>query len=359
MSNRFYIQPEVSPGIKTGLGVADLALRFTDLKERSEAERKRLELAKQQESRQKKESEADYGPGGFKSRELGVRERLATVAESDDARKARGRVTKWEQFMEEAPDAVSIALIGEKIPEFAPIVRRVLGGIKEGNIKSRWDAYRNLKESSAVETRNASDKLLRRIGKLHEEGKYDEANQLGNLYNAMQSPTFVEDFFDFPKEYREGGSAFKDFSAGSPYAGISMIRGYDEEGNPMVVSTSKGTSGQVPGMKSFEKPQTEKPADKLRMDLSISELQAQIEENKTDEALITRQIPIFNSNSKDVVAYHYKKEKKWGSDANEARFLPLPTEAIQAGWTPLVIQTVAKQKGITIQDLLTQIGLIE
>jgi len=199
MANRFFI-PRRSLADRA-LPIANTLLRFKELSQRGELARGKADVAREANQLAKRRADIELGtpksPGvpatpGTIQQGLDIEKRQIALKENEAQ-------AKWEADMVGPPKLARLGVIAKAIPEFQPAVNEVKEGVNNGTIKSRWDAYRHLKSGSAIRTKQASDKLLKRIVKLTDERKTSEASELSKLYDGMQRPTFLEEFFQFPK----------------------------------------------------------------------------------------------------------------------------------------------------------------
>ena len=96
----------------------------------------------------------------------------------------------------------------------------------------------------------------------------------------------------------------------------------------------------------------------LQKEISMAERRKNILTAKDDKDAFDADAPVFNKNNKNnEVAYWDAEPGRFHDD--KAVILRLPAPAIKAGWTPDKLQETANAKGITIKQVLKDIGVIK
>lgn len=89
-----------------------------------------------------------------------------------------------------------------------------------------------------------------------------------------------------------------------------------------------------------------------------ADIRSELINNKDDNNFYESNVQLFNTmNKRNEVVYWDKKEGRFADE--QTKIIKLTPAAIQGGWTPEKIQQTANSKGMTIQELLKDIGMIK
>lgn len=96
---------------------------------------------------------------------------------------------------------------------------------------------------------------------------------------------------------------------------------------------------------------------KFKKKISIGGLRTELSSDADDFNLFEAQSPIFNTeNKRNEIAYW----KTGGFLTDEkTKFIKLPKQAIKVGWTSAKIQEAADTKGMTVEEVLSELGILE
>lgn len=96
----------------------------------------------------------------------------------------------------------------------------------------------------------------------------------------------------------------------------------------------------------------------LQKEISVGEMRTNLIKAKDDKENFEANSPLFNKNNNNNEIAYWNEKSKWYQD-EEAKIVKLPQKALDLGWTPTLIQESANAKGITIQQVLKEIGVLQ
>lgn len=200
MANPFHIPRQslaekALPYVNTLLRFRQLSLTGKELAQRGRISKAELgQEAAQFGRKYGPRIEGERGTGGVETEKMWTNRRLLELKE-------REATAQWEVTMAGPPNLPLLGMLAKKLPElFEGPVNQIKEGVEAKTIKNRWEVYNLLKPQQAMHVKKATEKLTKKIEGLIEKEKYQEAKQYGELLNGIQSPTFLEEFFGFPKE---------------------------------------------------------------------------------------------------------------------------------------------------------------
>ena len=107
-----------------------------------------------------------------------------------------------------------------------------------------------------------------------------------------------------------------------------------------------------------KKPSVSEEKFKFQKEATLSELRSNIMKEKDKQNFYSANAPFFNkNNTNNEVAYWHEEPRLFGD--SEAKIIKLPKQAIDAGWTPNKVQEAANARGISVRQVLVDIGIIK
>ena len=96
----------------------------------------------------------------------------------------------------------------------------------------------------------------------------------------------------------------------------------------------------------------------IQVDATAGELRGVLTSTKDDKDSFEANASQYNKiNTKNEVAYWDLKDKWYGDE--KTKIIKLSNFAIEAGWTPKMIQEAATKKGKTVKEVLQEIGVLD
>jgi len=129
---------------------------------------------------------------------------------------------------------------------------------------------------------------------------------------------------------------------------------------PTLYKTAQGflPAGQAVGLM----PPTEEPTpitdiQKFRKKVTIGETRTELSSGKDDPDAFESLSSIYNTENKRNEVAYWKTGGMFTDE--ETKFIKLSKQAVKAGWTPTKVQEAANAKGMTVEAVLKELGLIK
>lgn len=372
MANPYYIPTRSA--IDRLLPIAQLGLSAYNIHESIAGDKARRALAETQEERLAQESKARFGgselvePGsrydtgeggvmnlpsgrggvvgfrpGLEQRKAGREARRLALLEEAGVRKRADPLAVHDKWMGEAPDRDRLVKFGQRMPVFSKHVEGLAKGIDEGKIKTRWDAYRYVRERGP-EIKGDLDKLIK-----EQKVAGKDTMELEQLQGLAGSDTFAEQLFQFPAERmataKIDSSRFKTVSPGGKLIDTRT-------GEVIAEGGEKQPTPEQPGVKARREMATAKDLAGVEKDI--------IEGTADKPETLQAHIDFFNQYSKKNYVYVIAPEVitgwfRGGPDKpTRVEKVPLPK-----GVKAQDIYHTAQKHGLTVEEVLDQLGLKE
>lgn len=353
MANPFFIPRKKSPLFD----IAGLALDLHRIKSRTEIAKGRNKVLERDVSLREKAGAENrriskikfggpvtpQGPGdeafqpGLEQEKLGVSQKLLELKQDEASRSEETYKIAWQDRMGKPPDLANLSILADKVKAFEGPVNLLKQGVADKIVNTRWDAYFLLKQQGSLLREETAEGIFNEMKKLAKAGKQggDKYSNLASVYNSLQKQTFLEDFFGFPEDMRGQTSR------------ADIVRSTQEK---------------------VFKPESE--INKMKRSITVNEYRSAIRSSPRDQGVAQDNMPLFNQFQDDTVAYWKTFDPGWwAKQANKilgtnwgdgsAKFISLPKEYKDAGWTPLLVQQAAAEKQVPIFKILQEMGLIK
>lgn len=231
----------------------------------------------------------------------------------------------------------------------------ILNFASKGNLTRGQVAKSLTSPSNILRIKKSSENLLNLINKNKDNIAWNEgpegkiASQMYDLLSTDTTGKKTQQFLFGPTMKAIGTEQFERETA--------RLKGFKQ---PTLYKTAEGflPPGQAVGlMPPRKEPTPITEIQKFKRKMSIAETRSTLAGKEDDQEQFNSLSSVYNTeNKRNEVAYW--KTGKWYTD-EKTKFIKLSEEAVKADWTPAKVQNAANTKGMTVEEVLKELGLIK
>jgi hypothetical protein len=343
------------------IGAANVILGLLNLRQRGRRLKHVGEMEERQDAREQREHLIRYGrkvkgTGGVQREIPGTVQQQARInqiasnlAVARDKREEQSYTNQWQKWFTDDVKPSRMLMLAKNEKWLEPAVNHIMEGLQTGDIKSREDAYRVLKQRETVFLKQQREDVQKEVMSLIKQGKENEADAKAEFLKQLK-PGFLEDFFGFPGAYktsRPGANlAFPETSRAGTQPTTYGDEPIEDENGLLYILDSRGKRNYLPNQVT--------PKQKIDLAADAEEF---ILANPENEA-VNGYIDQFNQFSRKPYVYIWADiAKEWWPDSEGAQRVDLPMidgERVEAQ----DIWHTATQNNETIEQVLERINAI-